>query len=82
MNAKLTLSLNQEIIIQAKDYAHKTGRSLSQMVESYFENLTKNSEIADDINPKVKKLIGIVKLPDDFDQEKVKEEYYREKFGL
>jgi Family of unknown function (DUF6364) len=82
MNAKLTLSLNQEIIIQAKDYAQKTGRSLSQMVESYFENLTKNSEIADDINPKVKKLIGIVKLPDDFDQEKVKEEYYREKFGL
>jgi len=51
-------------------------------VESYFKNITEKSEIADDIHPKVKKLIGIVTLPDDFDEEKVKEEYYREKYGI
>ena len=38
MNTKLTLSLEKEIIEQAKVYAKGTGRSLSQMVESYFRN--------------------------------------------
>jgi Family of unknown function (DUF6364) len=82
MNTKLTLSLEKTVIEDAKSYAKKTGRSLSELVETYFKNLTEKSEIADDIHPKVKKLIGIVKLPDDFDEEKVKEEYYREKYGI
>lgn len=81
MNTKLTLSLKKNVIEDAKLYAKKTGRSLSELVESYFKNLTEKSEMADDINPKIKKLIGIVKLPDDFDEEKAKEEHYREKYG-
>ena len=68
MNTKLTLSLKKNVIEDAKLYAKKTGRSLSELVESYFKNLTEKSEMADDINPKIKKLIGIVKLPDDFDE--------------
>lgn len=82
MNTKLTLSIEKTVIEDAKSYAKKTGRSLSELVESYFKNITEKSEIADDIHPKVKKLIGIVTLPDDFDEEKVKEEYYREKYGI
>ena len=82
MNTKLTLSLKKNVIEAAKLYAKKTGRSLSELVESYFKNLTEKSEMADDINPKIKKLIGIVKLPDDFDEEKAKEEHYREKYGI
>lgn len=82
MNTKLTLSLKKNVIEDAKLYAKKTGRSLSELVESYFKNLTEKSEMADDINPKIKKLIGIVKLPDDFDEEKAKEEHYREKYGI
>lgn len=89
MNTKLTLSLEKEVIEQAKIYAKGTGRSLSEMVENYFRNLVsrsqndnKNVDEYGDIDPKLKKLIGIIKLPDDFDMEKTKEEYHREKYGI
>lgn len=89
MNTKLTLSLEKEVIENAKIYAKGTGRSLSEMVENYFRNLVSRSqndnEIVDeygDIDPKLKKLIGIIKLPDDFDREQAKEEYHREKYGI
>jgi hypothetical protein len=74
MNTKLTLSLEKTVIEDAKSYAQKTGGSLSELVESYFKNLTKKLEIADDIRPKVKKLIGIIKFPDDFDKNKARYE--------
>ena len=82
MNTKLTLSLDKAVIDKAKSYAKNTGRSLSELVESYFENLTSKSHAEEDIHPKVKKLIGRITLPPDFDEEKVKEEHYREKYGF
>jgi hypothetical protein len=82
MNTKLTLSLEKTVIEQAKSYAKKTGRSLSELVESYFKNLTSKPEDDQEIHPKVKKLIGRITLPPDFDEEKVKEEHYREKYGF
>jgi hypothetical protein len=82
MNTKLTLSLDKTVIDKAKSYAKNTGRSLSELVENYFENLTSNSQDDQDIHPKVKKLIGRITLPADFDEEKVKEEHYREKYGF
>jgi hypothetical protein len=82
MNTKLTLSLEKAVIEQAKSYAKKTGRSLSELVESYFKNLTSKPEDDQEIHPKVKKLIGRITLPPDFDEEKVKEEHYREKYGF
>ena len=86
MNTKLTLSLEKEVIEQAKIYAKGTGRSLSEMVENYFKNLTSKSKKEatenDEIDPRLKRLIGIVKLPPDFDLEKAKEEYHREKYGI
>lgn len=82
MNTKLTLSLDKAVIDKAKSYAKNTGRSLSELVESYFENLTSKSHTEEDIHPKVKKLIGRITLPPDFDEEKVKEEHYREKYGF
>ncbi|HTG66899.1 MAG TPA: DUF6364 family protein [Flavobacterium sp.] len=82
MNTKLTLSLEKEVIEQAKSYAKKTGRSLSEIVESYFKNLTEKTEKEDEIDPKIKKLIGIITLPDDFDENKARDEYYKEKYGL
>lgn len=89
MNTKLTLSLEKEVIEKAKIYAKGTGRSLSEMVENYFRNLVSRSQndikIDDeygDIDPRLKKLIGIIKLPEDFDMEKVKEEYHKEKYGI
>lgn len=82
MNVKLTLSLEKEVIENAKIYAKGTGRSLSEMVEKYFKNIVSKPENNQDIHPKVKKLIGRITLPPDFDEEKVKEEYYKEKYGF
>lgn len=82
MNTKLTLSLEKEVIEKAKSYAKQTGRSLSELVEAYFENLTSKSEQEDEIHPKVKKLIGRITLPDDFDENKARDEYYKEKYGI
>ena len=82
MNTKLTLSLEKEVIERAKSYAKKTGRSLSELVESYFKNLIEKTEKEDDIHPKVKKLIGRITLPDDFDEDKAKDEYFKEKYGI
>jgi len=82
MNTKLTLSLEKEVIEKAKSYAKQTGRSLSELVESYFENLTSKSNKEDEIHPKVKKLIGRITLPEDFDENKARDEYYKEKYGI
>ncbi len=88
MNTKLTLSLEKEVIEKAKIYAKGTGRSLSEMVENYFRNLVEkpnnenNEDKYADIDPSIKKLIGRITLPDDFDIKKAKEEYYKEKYGI
>jgi hypothetical protein len=86
MNTKLTLSLEKEVIEKAKIYAKGTGRSLSEMVENYFRNLIskseKNNNESNDIDERLKKITGVVTLPDDFDVEKAKEEYHKEKYGV
>lgn len=66
MTTKLTLTLQQSTIESAKMFAEKNGRSLSAIVENYLKSLTKK-ESNDDISPKVKSLLGVIKLPKDFD---------------
>lgn len=40
MNTKLTLRLDEALIQQAKEYAAKEGRSVSELVAGYFARLT------------------------------------------
>lgn len=83
MNTKLTLSLEKEVIEQAKIYAKGTGRSLSEMVENYFKNLISNSnnkKTDNEIEDRLKKITGIVTLPPDFDEKKAIQEYLEEKY--
>jgi hypothetical protein len=88
MNTKLTLSIEKEVIDKIKIYAKGTGRSVSEMVENYFRSLvekpnkTKTKDEYEDIHPSVKKLIGRITLPDDFDIKKAREEHYKEKYGI
>ena len=37
MTTKLTLTLEQHIIVKAKEYAKKKGRSLSDIIENYLK---------------------------------------------
>lgn len=69
MTTKLTLTVEKTVIDRAKAYAKKTGRSLSELIESYLENITEENYNSD-LSPKLKKLVGSVKLPADFDEEK------------
>ena len=78
MNKKLTLSLDETTIEQAKQYAKRHQRSLSEMVESYFRYLTgtKPAKRRRENTPRgiVAELSGIVSVPDSLD---VKAEYRR-----
>ncbi len=84
MNTKLTLTLEKEIIEQAKKYASEKGRSLSDMVENYFKYLTeyKTGSKTKKLSPKVQKLRGIVKVGPDFDYKKVLDEERNKKYGI
>lgn len=70
MTAKLTLTVEKEVIDRAKSYAKKTGRSLSEIIENYLTTITDDSE-NNTLSPKLKKIVGIVKLPEDFDENEV-----------
>ena len=71
MDAKLTLNVDKLIAQKAKKYARSKGRSLSDLVEDYFRFLTRTDEISDpEISPKVKSMMGSIKVPEGFDYKK------------
>ena len=53
MNTKLTLSLNSDVIEEAKKYASRKQTSISSLVENYFRSLTspkKKRYVADELS--------------------------------
>ena len=81
MNKKLTLSLDDAIIEKAKRYASDKRESLSGMVENYFRVITSNYKKEEKkLSPIVQELLGSIKVPDDFDYEKAKYEYLKDKY--
>ncbi|KQR72603.1 DUF6364 family protein [Pedobacter sp. Leaf176] len=86
MNTKLTLTIDESVIKQAKAYAEKQGRSLSAVVENYLKAVTKKEKVVskdDELSPVIKSLMlrPKVNLPDDYDYkkelEKIKDEKYQ-----
>ena len=69
MATMLTLTVEKIIIERAKSYAKKTGRSLSELIENYLETITEEDSNSD-MSPKLKKLVGSVQLPADFNYDK------------
>lgn len=78
MTTKLTLTVEKSIIERAKIYAKNTGRSLSEIIEKYLETITEEN-VNQKISPKLKKIIGVVTLPKDFDEEKELASYFEKK---
>ncbi len=64
METKLTLKLDQNVILLVKKYAENNNRSLSKLVEDYFRNLIAESEIKNKISPLVKELSGVISEKD------------------
>lgn len=67
MTTKLTLTIEDKVIDSAKKYAQKNGKSLSHLVENYLKSITTKESDATILSNKVIKLMGVIKLPDDFD---------------
>ncbi len=82
MDTKLTLILNDNVIQRAKIYSRKHKISLSKMIESYLDSITKpkDTEKITSITPLVESLSGVIKLPPDFDYRKEYGNYLAEKY--
>lgn len=82
METKLTLRLNDRVIERAKIYAKSQRISLSKMIESYLDSLTreKDTDNTKSITPLVESLSGVIDLPPDFDYKKEYADYLTEKY--
>ena len=81
MDTKLTLKLDKTIIQKAKIFARENKVSLSNLVENYFESLTKKDDKKElNISPTVKALSGILKLKDDSEPGDLRDQYLTEKY--
>lgn len=80
METKLTLRLNKQVIERAKGYAHNHNISLSKVVESYLDSITKQRVVASEISPLVESLSGVIKLDENFDYRKDYSNYLSKKY--
>ena len=61
MNAKLTLSLDRDIIEQAKGFSRSQHKSLSKLIEGYLRQVVHNKEEAEEhATPLVARLSGVI----------------------
>jgi hypothetical protein len=68
MITKLTLTIEESVIENVKQYAMQKGTSLSNLVETYLIVISNESVCAEpELSPMVKSLKGSFKAPIDFD---------------
>ncbi len=69
MNTKLTLSIEQELIQKAKDYAKQKNLSLADIIKNYLTILTQEEKKENliTLTPIVKSLKGSFKMPANMD---------------
>jgi len=82
MNTKLTLTVEEEIIAEAKAYAKRRGQSLSDLVENYFKLLTKENRTVKpkQLSPRIRRLRGILKVEKNYDYRDELEEELSKKY--
>jgi hypothetical protein len=81
MDTKLTIKLNNDVIVRAKSYAQSRRTSLSKMIESFLDSVTKNEPDDIEITPLVKSLSGVIKVPEDFDYKRERTDYLIKKYS-
>ena len=79
MNTKLTLRLDDHLIESAKEYAAKTGKSVSKIVSDFFVIIkSEKLKMSNPVTPTVQSLKGIIK--DSKFSEKDYKNYLEEKY--
>lgn len=81
MQSKLTLSIEQEVIEQAKEYAKQQGISLSRYVQEFLKRNAKPSQEEIEMPEHLKDIYGALKLPDGLNAEEARLEYILKKHG-
>lgn len=72
MTTKLTLTIDKAVAERAKSYAKNTGRSLSAIIEDYLDKITQADTDIADLSPKLRKIVGAITLPEDFDEKQIR----------
>jgi Family of unknown function (DUF6364) len=68
MNTKLTLTIEETVIIKAKSYARSKKSSLSNLIENYLKAITKEEVTEErETTSIVKSLQGSFKAPKNYD---------------
>lgn len=75
--AKLTLSVDDNVVSRAKQYAKSHGVSVSQMVETYLGAVTDPPKVRKTNTPILDSIRGILKNADIADYHKYLESKYR-----
>jgi hypothetical protein len=81
---KLTLKLKRSSIARAKTVAKQRGTSVSRMVEGYFDAMSVEvpSAAEGEISSRLRSLMGILKVPEDFDWKEERAKDLMKKYGL
>lgn len=82
MQTKLTLTIDQTIIKQAKIFARSKGRSLSDLIENYLKTIITENQGEIKLSSSIKKLKGSIQLPEDFDYKNELSDMLSSKHGL
>lgn len=77
MNTKLTLSLDDKIIVRAKKIARRQGKSLSKLVEEYFSSFPEKKEnlIVERLENRTRPYLSKLNLPEGKDYREIAREW-------
>lgn len=82
MNTKLTLSIEHEVIVNAKKYAKERKRSLSDLIENYLILIANdNSDKEIELSPIVKMTKGTFTAPKNSDYKQVLADRLKTKYS-
>ena len=80
MDTKLTIKLDEHIIESAKKYAKERNTSLSKLVANYFDKISMETMVEEEITPLIKSLTGIVPHISEVDEKEAYAKYLNEKY--
>ncbi len=71
MTTQLTVTIEENVLKSAKQYAETKGSSLSEIIENYLKRIAlRNKPQTDNFSPSIKELLGSVMLPENFEYKK------------
>lgn len=79
---KLTLSVDAQVIEEARELAEQTGTSVSSMFERFIRALSGQRRATKPLGPLTRKATGMIALPKGRSERQVLEEALLEKHGM